>query len=86
MLLLVGYPDEVAKVIAFVFSNMLICDDAASTQAVIFACKVSMCSITLDSDVYELSGTMLGGAALSGSGVLVHAQELYAVEEHITAV
>jgi structural maintenance of chromosome 2 len=70
-----------AKAIAFVFSDTLICDDAASAQAVIFACEVCVRSVTLDGDVYELSGTMSGGAAPSGSGILVRAQELRTAEE-----
>jgi len=76
---LVGYPDEVAEAIAFVFSDTLICDDAASAQAVTFAREVGVRSVTLDGDVYDPSGTMSGGAAPSGSGVLVRAQELRAV-------
>jgi structural maintenance of chromosome 2 len=80
---LVGHPDEVAEVMAFVFSDTLICNDAASAQAVTFTCNVSMRSVTLDGDVYELSGTMSSGAAPSGSGVLVHAQELRTAEERV---
>src|SRR5260221_13218447 len=64
---LVGYPDEVAEGIAFVFNNTLICDDAASAQAVTFARNVGVRSVTLGGDVYEPSGTMSGGAAPSGS-------------------
>jgi structural maintenance of chromosome 2 len=75
---LVGYPDEVAEAIAFVFSDTLICDDAASAQAVTFAREVGVRSVTLDGDVYEPGGTMSGGAAPSGSGVLMRAQELRA--------
>ncbi|KAF8489517.1 condensin complex subunit SMC2 [Russula emetica] len=82
---LVGYPDEVAEAIAFVFSDTLICDDAASAQAVTFAREVGVRSVTLDGDVYDPSGTMSGGAAPSGSGVLVRAQELRAVEERVAA-
>ena len=44
-----------------------------------------MRSFMLDGDVYDPSGTMSGGAAPSGSGVLVHVQELCAVEECIAA-
>ena len=68
---------------AFVFSDTLICDDAASAQAVTFARNVSVRSVTLDGDVYEPSGTMSGGAVPSGSGVLVRAQELRAAEERV---
>ena len=80
---LVGYPDEVAEAIAFVFSDTLICDDAASAQAVTFAREVGVRSVTLDGDVYEPGGTMSGGAAPSGSGVLMRAQELRAAEERV---
>jgi structural maintenance of chromosome 2 len=83
---LVGYPDEVAEAIAFVFSDTLICDDAASAQAVTFAREVGVRSVTLEGDVYEPSGTMSGGAAPSGSGVLVRAQELRAAEERVEDV
>jgi hypothetical protein len=82
---LVGYPDEVAEAIAFVFSDTLICDDAASAQAVTFARQVGVRSVTLDGDVYDPSGTMSGGAAPSGSGILARAQELRAVEERVAA-
>ena len=43
----------------------------ASAQAITFTCNVSVRSVTLDGDVYEPSGMMSGGAALSGSGMLV---------------
>src|SRR5882757_3831054 len=72
---LVGYPDEVAEAIAFVFSDTLICDDAASAQAVTFAREVGVRSVTLDGDVYEPGGTT--------SGVLMRAQELCAAEERV---
>ena len=71
-----------AEAIAFIFSNKLICDDAASAQAVTFAYEVGMCCIMLDSDVYDPSG----GAALSRLSVLVCTQELRAVKERVTAV
>jgi structural maintenance of chromosome 2 len=73
----------VAEAIAFVFNDTLICDDAASAQAVTFARNVGVRSVTLDGDVYEPSGTMSGGAAPSGSGLLVRAQELRAAEERV---
>ncbi|KAF8468622.1 condensin complex subunit SMC2 [Russula ochroleuca] len=82
---LVGYPDEVAEAIAFVFSDTIICDDPASAQAVTFSREVGVRSVTLEGDVYEPSGTMSGGAAPSGSGILVRAQELRAAEERVAA-
>jgi chromosome segregation ATPase len=82
-LTLVGYPDEVAEAIAFVFSDTLICDDAASMQAVTFSREVVVRSVTLEGDVYELSRMMSSGAAPSGSGILVRVQELHAAEERV---
>lgn len=71
VLSLVGYPGEVAEAIAFMFNNTLICNDAATMQAVMFACNISIQSVTLDGDMYKPSGTMSGSAAPSGSGMLV---------------
>jgi structural maintenance of chromosome 2 len=82
-LTLVGYPNEVAEAIAFVFNDTIICDDAASAQAVTFSRQVGVRSVTLDGDVYEPSGTMSGGAAPSGSGILARAQELREAEERV---
>jgi structural maintenance of chromosome 2 len=75
-LTLVSYPDEWPRQSAFVFSGTLICDDAASAQTVTFTREVCVRSVTLDGDPYEPSGAMSGGMAPSGSGILVHAQEL----------
>ena len=85
-LTLVGYPNQVAEAIAFVFNDTLICDDVASAQAVTFARNVGVRSVTLDGDVYEPSGTMSGGAAPSGYDVLVRAQELRAAEVRVADV
>ena len=72
-----------AKAIAFAFNSTLICDDGASAEGVTFARHYGVRSVTLDGDVYESSGTMSGGAARSGSGVLERAQELRAAEERV---
>jgi structural maintenance of chromosome 2 len=61
---LIGYPDEVAVAIAFEFSDTLICDDVASSQAVTFARKLGVCSVTLEEDVqagYDDSDVRRGG-------------------------
>jgi len=55
----------------------------ASVQAVTFAHNIGVRSVMLNGDVYEPSGTMSGGAAPSGSGVLVRVQELRAAEERV---
>ncbi|KAG6919710.1 hypothetical protein DXG01_002656 [Tephrocybe rancida] len=76
---LVTYEDEVANAIAYVFGDNLICDDAESAKRVTFSKEVGVRSVTLDGDVYDPSGTLSGGSAPSGSGILVRVQALLAV-------
>ena len=69
---------------SYVFSDTLICDDAASAKLVTFSKEVGVKSVTLDGDVYDPSGTLSGGSAPSGSGVLVQVQELIEAEGNLT--
>ncbi|KAF7981509.1 hypothetical protein HWV62_33069 [Athelia sp. TMB] len=81
---LVGYPNEVANAMAFVFGDTLICDDAESAKLVTFSPQVGgVRSVTLDGDVYDPSGTLSGGSAPSGSGTLVKVQELLKAEQKL---
>lgn len=73
---LVGYPQEVANAMLYVFSDTLICADADSAKKVTFSSEVGVRSVTLEGDMYDPSGSLTGGAAPSGSGILVRAQEL----------
>lgn len=77
---LVGYPQEVANAMTYVFGETLICDDAESAKLVTFAPQVGAKSVTLDGDVYDPSGTLSGGSAPSSNGVLVKVQEILEVE------
>ncbi|KAG6836670.1 hypothetical protein H0H93_005088 [Arthromyces matolae] len=76
---LVTYEDEVANAIAYVFSDNLICDDAESAKRVTFSKEVGVRSVTLEGDVYDPSGTLSGGSAPSGSGLLIRVQALLVV-------
>ncbi|KAM6495528.1 condensin complex subunit SMC2 [Amanita muscaria] len=80
---LVGYAQDVATAIAYVFSDTLICDDAESAKRVTFSKDVGVRSVTLEGDVYDPSGTLSGGSAPSGSGVLVQVQELLEAESQL---
>ncbi|GLB42839.1 putative condensin complex subunit SMC2 [Lyophyllum shimeji] len=73
---LVSYDHEVANAIAYVFSDNLICADAESAKHVTFSRDVGVRSVTLAGDVYDPSGTLSGGSAPSGSGILIRVQEL----------
>jgi structural maintenance of chromosome 2 len=65
---------------AYVFGDTLICDDAESAKRVTFSKEVNVKSVTLDGDVYDPSGTLSGGSAPSGNGILVAVQELHKAE------
>jgi structural maintenance of chromosome 2 len=80
---LVGYEDEVANAMAFVFGDTLICDDSEAAKAVTFNPTIGLKSVTLDGDVYDPSGTLSGGSAPSGSGLLVKIQELKEAESRL---
>lgn len=75
---------------AYVFGDTFICADKQAAQAVTFNKSIGVKSVTLEGDVYDPSGTLSGGAAPSGNGILVKVQELRAIEremnEHKTAL
>lgn len=82
---LVGYSDEVANAMAFVFGNTLICDDAESAKLVTFSREVGgVRSVTLDGDVYDPSGMLSGGSAPTGNGTLIKVQELLDIEGRLS--
>ena len=81
---LIGYPEEVSNAMSYVFGDTMICEDAESAKLVTFSREVGgVKSVTLDGDVYDPSGTLSGGAAPSGSGVLVRVQELLDAERKL---
>ncbi|KAF8337439.1 condensin complex subunit SMC2 [Cantharellus anzutake] len=81
---LVGYSEDVAQAMAYVFGDTIICDDAASAKAVTFNKAIAMKSVTAQGDVYDPSGLLSGGSAPSGSGTLLRVQELHEAESRLT--
>jgi structural maintenance of chromosome 2 len=73
---LVGYDDEVAAAMEFVFGSTLVCEDAETAKRVTFDAAVQMRSVTLQGDTYDPAGTLSGGSAPQSSGVLVTLQKL----------
>ena len=73
---LVGYPEEVANAMAFVFGDTLICDDSQTAEKVTFAQDIRVKSVTLQGDVYDPSGTLSGGAAPLTKQALIPVQKL----------
>ena len=63
---------------AYVFGDTIVCANAQTANAITFGAKVR--SATLAGDQYDPSGTLSGGAAPSGSGVLTRVQEVLVAE------
>ncbi|BFZ53798.1 Structural maintenance of chromosomes protein 2 [Savitreella phatthalungensis] len=82
---LVGYDDEVAKAMEYVFGSTLVCADAETAKRVTFAADVRLKSVTLEGDVYDPSGTLSGGSKPQSSGVLVTLQKLSGVKSQLEA-
>ena len=80
---LVGYKEEVAKAIAYVFGDTLICDNAETAKLVTFADTVLTRSVTLDGDVYDPTGMLSGGSAPNSTRILVQVQELLEIENKL---
>ena len=80
---LVGYDEEVASAMNFVFGTTLVCQDAETAKKVTFDPAVRLKSVTLQGDVYDPAGTLSGGSAPNSSGVLVILQKLNAVTQEL---
>jgi structural maintenance of chromosome 2 len=57
---LIRYPEAVSMAMAFIFGDTLICADADTAKLVAFSVQMrEVCCITLNSDVYDPSRTLL---------------------------
>lgn len=81
---LIGYDNEVAAAMEFIFGSTLICADAEAAKAVTFNRDIRLRSVTLEGDVYEPGGTLSGGSAPNSSGVLVTMQKLNEINRQIS--
>ena len=82
---LIGYEDEVAAAMEYVFGSTLVCDDAETAKKVTFDPAVRMKSVTLEGDVYDPSGTLSGGSSPNSSGVLVTLAKLNELNKELQA-
>ncbi|KAK9480185.1 RecF/RecN/SMC [Lipomyces japonicus] len=78
---LVGYDEEVARAMEYVFGSTLICADSETAKKVTFDPRVRMRSVTFQGDLYDPNGTLSGGSAPNTTGILIKIQEL----NHLTA-
>lgn len=63
---------------AYVFGSTFVCDDTDAAKQAAFTLKVR--SVTLQGDLYEPSGTLTGGSASRGTGLLLKVQEVLDAE------
>ncbi|KAJ3123651.1 Structural maintenance of chromosomes protein 2 [Nowakowskiella sp. JEL0407] len=68
---LIGFEDEVAKAMEFVFGGTLICKDAETAKLVTFDNRVRLRSVTIDGDTYDPTGTLSGGSKSQSAGILM---------------
>lgn len=80
---LIGYAHEIEKAMEFVFGSTLVCADASTAKKVTFDPSVRLKSVTVEGDVYDPSGTLSGGSAAQGSGVLLKLQKLNAITQEL---
>ena len=80
---LIGYDHEIEKAMEYVFGNTLIAADASTAKKVTFDPSVRLKSVTLEGDVYDPSGTLSGGSAAQGNGVLLTLQKLNTITQEL---
>jgi len=80
---LVDYNPEVAPAMSYVFGSSFICDDNSSASTVAFNRDISTHAVSVDGTAYDPSGTLSGGAAPTGSGILVKVQNLKKIEQQL---
>merc|ERR1719215_1146139 len=79
---IVGYEHELQPAMEHIFGGTLVCDTAATAKQVTFHANVRVRSVTKQGDEYDPRGTITGGSAPSGGGVLNLLQELAELEKH----
>merc|ERR1719162_7735 len=78
---IVGYEHELQPAMEHIFGGTLVCDTAATAKQVTFHANVRVRSVTKQGDEYDPRGTITGGSAPSGGGVLNLLQELAGLEK-----
>lgn len=67
---LVGYEEDVANAIKYVFGGAFVASTSAHAKAVAFDRNVQMRCVTLEGDLFDPSGTLTGGSRAAGASVL----------------
>jgi len=80
---IVGFEKEVQNAMKFVFGGSLLCDTAETAKQVTFHPNVRVRSVTMEGDVYDPAGTLTGGSAPRGGGILSKLQQLAQLEAEV---
>ncbi len=75
---LVGFEGDVQAAMSFVFGSTFVCRNPEAAKLVTFNERIKTRSVTLAGDLFDPAGTLTGGAAESGSGMLARLAALKA--------
>jgi len=78
---IVGFDNELQSAMEHIFGSTLVCDTATTAKQVTFHANVRVRSVTKQGDEYDPRGTITGGSAPQGGGVLNLLQELAELEK-----
>ncbi|CAE6414599.1 unnamed protein product [Rhizoctonia solani] len=78
---LVSFPPQARAAMEYAFGDTLICADDETAKKVTYDPIVRMRSVTIHGSLYDPSGTLSGGSAPQGAGVLKKVQEVIRYEE-----
>jgi structural maintenance of chromosome 2 len=81
---IVGFDRELQSAMEYIFGTALVCDSAATAKQVTFHPNVKVRSVTKQGDEYDPRGTITGGSAPRGGGVLNLLQDLAEVEKQLS--
>lgn len=81
---LVGYEEDVANAMRYVFGGAFVASTSAQAKAVAFDRNVQMRCVTLEGDLFDPSGTLTGGSRATGNSVLSTMHALSEAEEELS--
>lgn len=78
---IIGFDKQVQSAMKYVFGGQIVCDTPETAKQVTFHPNVRVRTVTKDGDVYDPAGTITGGSAPRGGGLLHKLQELCQLEQ-----
>ncbi|ELU39095.1 nuclear condensin complex subunit Smc2, putative [Rhizoctonia solani AG-1 IA] len=80
---LISFPPEARPAMEFAFGDTLICADDETAKKVTYDPIVRMRSVTIHGSLYDPSGTLSGGSAPQGAGILKKVQDVIRCEARV---